>query len=78
MSDDDAELDRLQSAYKAAVKIWITAIQSEEQLASVDHSIAELDTWENAHFLAENARHAAEAAKAAYEDALRDVLFDID
>jgi hypothetical protein len=76
--DDDAELDRLQSAYKAAVETWITAIRAEEQLASVDHSVAEVDKWENAHFLAEDARHDAEAAKAEYEDALRERLFDID
>ena len=78
MSDDDAELDRLQSAYKAAVEAWITAIRSEEQLASVDHSVAQVDKWENAHFLAEDARRDAQAAKAAYEDALRASLFDID
>ena len=78
MNDDDAELDRLQIAYKAAVETWITAIRSEERLASVDHSVAELDKWENAHFLAEDARHAAKAAKTAYEDALRENLFGID
>jgi hypothetical protein len=77
MSDDDAELDRLQSSYKAAVEAWIAAIRAEEQLASVDHSVAEVDKWENAHFLAEAGRRKAEAAKAAYEDALRASLFDI-
>lgn len=78
MSDDDAELDRLQAAYKTAVETWVTAIRAEEQLASVHHSVAEVDKWENAHFLAEDARLDAEAAKAAYEDALRANLFDID
>lgn len=78
MSENDAELDRLQGAYKAAVETWIAAIRVEEQLASVDHSVAELDKWENAHFAAEDARHDAEAAKAEYEDALRENLFDID
>jgi hypothetical protein len=47
-------------------------------LASVDHSVAEIDKWENAHFLAEDARRNAETAKAAYEDELRANLFDID
>ncbi len=75
---DDSELDRLQTAYKAAVETWITAIRAEEDLASVDHSVAEVDKWENAHFLAEEARGKAEAAKADYEDALRAALFDID
>jgi hypothetical protein len=78
MSNDDAELDRFQIAYKAAVETWVTAIRAEEALASVDHSVAQVDKWENAHFLAEDARRGAEAAKAAYEDALRASLFDID
>ena len=43
-------LDRLQSAYKAAVEEWIAAIKQEEELASVNHSVAEVDTWEAAHF----------------------------
>ncbi len=75
--DDDAELDRLQSAYKAAVDSWIMAIRAEESLASVHHRVAELDAWENAHFVAEAARGKAEATKAAYEDALRSRFFDI-
>jgi hypothetical protein len=75
--DDEAKLDRLQNVYKAAVDTWITAIRAEEALASVHHSVAELDMWENAHFLAEKARTKAEAAKAAYEAGLRSQLFDI-
>jgi hypothetical protein len=75
---DDAELDRLQSAYKAAVDTWITAIRFEEALALVHHRVAEVDAWEKAHFLAEVARGKAEAAKAAYEAGLRSQLFGID
>ena len=40
-------LDKLQSAYKAAVEEWIVAIKQEEELASVNHSVAEVDTWES-------------------------------
>jgi len=78
MDVDDAALDRLQSAYKTAVDTWITAIRAEEALASVHHRVAELDLWENAHFLAEEARGKAEAAKTAYEAGLRSQLFGID
>jgi hypothetical protein len=77
MDDDDAELDRLQSAYKAAVDAWVTAIRAEEALASVNHTLAEVDLWENAHFEAEQARGNAEAAKTAYEGALRSRFFGI-
>lgn len=77
MGDEDAELDRLQAAYKDAVDIWVTAIRAEEALASVNHTVAQVDLWEDAHFRAEDARSKAEAAKAAYEDALRQRFFGI-
>jgi hypothetical protein len=78
MDDEDPELDRRQSAYKAAIDTWITAIRGEEQLASVHHTVAQVDTWEHAHFLVEHGRRKAEAAKVAYERALRLRFFDID
>ena len=71
MGDDNAELERLQSPCKAEVEAWIAAIRTEEALASVDHTVAQVDKWEEAHFLAEDARSRVEAAKAAYEAALR-------
>ena len=77
MGGEEAELDALQSAYKAAVDEWIVAIRAEEQLASVNHTIAQVDSWESAHFAAEEFRRKVEAAKAAYESALRFRFFDI-
>jgi hypothetical protein len=77
MDEEDPELDRLQGAYKAAVEAWITAIRAEEALASVHHRVAEVDKWENAHFLAEEGRARAESAKADYETGLRARLFGI-
>lgn len=78
MDVDDAELDRLQAGYRAAVDAWVTAIRAEEALAAVHHSVAKLDEWEAAHFAAEDARKIAEKAKEAYEDGLRSRLFGID
>lgn len=78
MDVEDAELDRLQNEYKAVVDAWVTAIRAEEALASVNHTVAQVDTWENAHFLAEDARAKAETAKAAYEGALRSRFFGFD
>ena len=69
------ELDRMQSAYKTAVEEWIAAIRYEEALASVIHSVAEVDKWEGAHFKEEEARNRALAAKKQYEDALREKFF---
>ena len=50
MDDIVSDLDQLQSAYKAAVEQWIAAIKQEETLASANHTVAEIDKWEQAHF----------------------------
>ncbi len=76
MDDNVSELDQMQSAYTAAVEEWITAIKREEALASVNHSLAEVDKWEAAHFAEDEMRTKVKAAKKAYEDALRRKFFD--
>jgi hypothetical protein len=70
-----ADLDEMQSTYKAAVEEWIAAIREEEALASANHSVAEVDSWEHADFREEEARGKAKAAKSAYEAALRAKYF---
>ena len=69
------ELDRLQSTYKHAVEEWIVAIRKEAELASTNHSLAQVDRWEQAHFKEEEARNEAKAAKADYEAGLRAKFF---
>jgi hypothetical protein len=76
MSVDISKLDSMQSTYKSAVNEWINAIRQEEELASVHHSVAELDKWENAGMLEEESREKAKAAKKAYEGALREQMFN--
>jgi hypothetical protein len=76
MAITTTELDQMQLEYKTAVEEWIAAIRQEEALASVNHSVAEVDTWEAAHFREEEARDKAIAAKAAYEAALRQEFFN--
>jgi hypothetical protein len=73
---DTLELDQMRSAYQAAVEEWIAAIKQEEALASVDHSIAEVDQWEAAHFKEDAIRSKVKAAKLQYEDALRKKFFN--
>ncbi len=75
MPNETAELDQLQSAYKAAVDVWIAAIQYEEALASVNHTVAEVDQWEHAAGREESARSKAKNAKTEYEAALRKEFF---
>jgi sulfur carrier protein ThiS len=75
MQNDALELDQLQTAYKAAVEEWIVAIKEEEALASVNHSVAEVDQWEQAHFREDEIRSKVKAAKKQYENALRKKFF---
>jgi hypothetical protein len=75
MPDEAADLDAMQTAYKAAVEQWIAAIRQEEALASVNHSIAEVDKWEDAHFREDDMRTKVKAAKRDYEGALRKKFF---
>jgi hypothetical protein len=71
-----SELDRMQSAYNAAVEEWIAAIREEEALASNNHSVAQIDQWEAAHFKEDDVRKKVKAAKKQYEDALRRKFFN--
>jgi len=73
---DHAELDKLRFNYKAAVERWITAIRVEEDLATPDHSMVAVEDWEKANFAEEDARKIAKTARAEYQDALREVLFN--
>jgi hypothetical protein len=71
MDSEHPQLDELQTSYKTAVEAWISAIRHEEALVSANHSVAEIDRWEQAHLDEDELRNAVKAAKAKYEDALR-------
>jgi cyclopropane fatty-acyl-phospholipid synthase-like methyltransferase len=76
MTIEISDLDRKQAAYKEAVDQWRAAIREEEDLASCNHSEAQIDTWEAAGFREAEARERAKAAKTRYEDALREKFFN--
>ncbi|HEX4038030.1 MAG TPA: hypothetical protein VHX37_08230 [Acidobacteriaceae bacterium] len=76
MSEKVSHLDQLQQVYKAAVDEWVAAIRHEEALASVNHSVAEVDAWEQAAMAEDQARTRAKSAKKEYEDALREKFFN--
>ena len=65
----------MQSAYKAPVEEWIAVIRKEEALASTNHTVAQIDRWEQAHFAEEEARNKVKAAKKKYEAELRSKFF---
>jgi hypothetical protein len=68
-------IDQMQAAYQAAVEEWIAAIKQEEALASVNHTIADIDKWEGAHFTEDKIRSKVKDLKKKYEDALREKFF---
>ena len=71
------ELDELQADYKKAVDDWVAAIREEEALASnSQHSVADLDKWEEAHFREDKLQREVLYRKRLYEDALRREFFD--
>jgi len=76
MNSENIDLDRMQQAYQKAVEKWIAAIRHEEALALKNHSVAEIDKWEQAHFKEEELRTVAKDAKGEYEAALRKKFFD--
>jgi hypothetical protein len=75
MSGEHPELDDLQATYRTALETWIASIKKEEALASMNHSMIEIDEWEKAHFSEEETRENVKSAKANYEDALRAKFF---
>jgi hypothetical protein len=70
-ADLQQQLDQLQAAYKAAVDNWVAAIREEEDLASGNHNIAEVDKWEAAHFREHKLHKEVDYRKRLYENALR-------
>jgi hypothetical protein len=70
------ELLRMQQTYESACDEWVAAIRAEEDLALVDPTVAEVDTWEAAHFKEDDARNKAKQAKKNYEDAIRRSLYN--
>ena len=74
-ADTTTELDAKQAQYKEAVDAWIDSIRHEEDLASGDHSVAEIDAWEQAGRDEEVLRKHAKVAKEHYEAALRKKFF---
>ena len=79
MADMDAaleqKLNQLQADYRKAVDAWVAAIREEEALAAVEHSVADIDKWEAAHFREDKLRREVDYRKRLYEDALRQEFF---
>jgi hypothetical protein len=65
------EFDQLLSSYKQAVDHWVDAIRAEEALANADHSMVEMELWDDAGYRVQDAESAAKKARDEYKNALR-------
>lgn len=68
---DNLNFDELLSSYKQAVDRWVDAIRAEESLATPDHSMVQMEKWDDAGFTLHDAELTAKKARDAYKNALR-------
>jgi hypothetical protein len=71
MSDIDIDFDHLLAAYKSATDHWVDTIRAEEALANEDHSMLQMEHWDDAGFAMHDAEMKAKNARDAYKNALR-------
>jgi hypothetical protein len=68
---ENPDFDQLLKSYREAVDHWVDAIHAEEALATDDHSMVEMELWDDANFKLQDAELAATKARDAYKNALR-------
>jgi hypothetical protein len=68
---ENLDFDQLLKAYRVAVDRWVDAIHAEESLATEDHSMVQMEKWDDAGFALHDAELAAKKARDAYKNALR-------
>ena len=68
---ENLDFDERLKNYKAAVDHWVDAIRTEEALANDDHSMVEMERWDDAGFRLHDAELEAKKARDAYKNALR-------
>jgi len=56
---------------------WVWAIRAEEDLATHDHSMTEMEQWDAAHFAEQETKKKATEAREAYKEVLRKVNYGI-
>jgi hypothetical protein len=68
---ENQDFDQLLKSYRDAVDRWVNAIHTEESLATEDHSMVQMEKWDDAGFVLHDAELAAKKARDAYKNALR-------
>jgi len=68
---DNQDFDQLLRSYREAVDACVGAIRAEESLATEDHSMVQMEKWDDAGFQLHDAELTAKKARDAYKNALR-------
>jgi hypothetical protein len=68
---NDQDFDQLLREYRQAIDAWVDAIRAEEALANDDHSMVEMEKWDEAGFASHDAEAVAKKARDHYKNALR-------
>ena len=68
---ENSDFDQLLADYRAAVDRLVNEVHKEEALANEDHSLVEMERWDDEGFKVEDAAKAAKKARDAYKNALR-------
>lgn len=72
---EKSNFDQLLAEYRAAVDHLVDEVRKEEALANEDHSIVEMERWDDEEFKVEDAAKAAKRARDKYKDALRQINY---
>jgi len=68
---DNPDFDSLLAQYRHAIDQWVAAIRMEESLANDDHSMIEMEKWDDACFVVHDTEAVAKKARDRYKNALR-------
>ena len=68
---ENQDFDQLLRSYRNAVNRWVDAIRTEESLATEDHSMVQMEKWDEAGFALHDTELTAKKARDAYKNALR-------
>ena len=67
----DTDLDGLQAEYKRTADLWVGSIRAEEALATPDHTMTAMGSWDTAGLALHDAELRAKKARDEYKNALR-------
>ena len=65
------DFHQLLRSYHQVVDAWVDAIRAEESLPTEDHSMVQMEKWDDAGFKLHDAELMAKKARDAYENAMR-------